>query len=217
MSIDFTLNTHILLPSLLSVTAVVQLFVNILKQLAQGYVDLLKLFIVSVKSAYQSTNITTLSSMKDIVQMVNECPTNTAGRPLELEEIQLRTSWIYAVALMLDHIEYRKVATPKNSNIQSHAYELDEIATNVKSTYGPVLPAIISLQNSGGSLRTQDFIQENKALLPGSIFDDDIQFVIASQTIKVLWYTLIVLEEERKANDMDNVARPQIPREEGIN
>jgi hypothetical protein len=161
--------------------------------------------------------------MKDIVQMVRACPINTAGRPLELEEIQLRTSWIYAVALMLDHIEYRKATSIENGTMaQPSSNESDEIADSIRCTFGPVLSTIVELQRSGGSLNTQEFIQQHKALLPESIYDDDIQLVIASQTIKVLWYTLTVLDEERIANDVDDmselpVARPQIPRGEGIN
>ena len=61
---------------------------------------------------------------------------------------------------------------------------------------------------------------QNRSFFPNTLYDDDVQLAIASQTIRVLYYTLTVLEEERLASDSDelsNMARPQIPRGDGIN
>ena len=67
----------------------------------------------------------------------------------------------------------------------------------------------------------EEFMNQNRHLLPDTVYDDDVQLAIASQTVKVLFYTLTVLEEEQLANDNDDVissaARPQIPRGDGIN
>lgn len=160
--------------------------------------------------------------MKDIVTMVNMCPTNTAGRPLAEEEVQFRTTWIYAVALMLDHVNNttNSLATTEIVSTELAAVDDDDIAKIVQNTYGPILSVIVDLKNTGDSLKTQEFMNQNRPLLPDTVYVDDVQLAIASQTVKVLYYTLTVLEEERLANDSDdisNVARPQIPRGDGIN
>lgn len=194
-------------------------FIQSCMQMAQGYVDVLKLFIVSVKAAYQRSN--GYNSMDNIVRMVDTCMVNTAGRPLELEEIQLRATWIYAVALMLDHVNYHNEGLTTNRMDQSFDDNEDDcIASTVASTYRPVLSKIFELKHSGNMLKTQDFMEQNKGLFREELFDDNVQLAITTQTIKVLWYTLTVLEEERLANDTDeitDISRPQIPRGEGIN
>jgi hypothetical protein len=189
-------------------------------------VDVLKLFIVSVKSAYQrctnsdsSSSSSSSSGIRDIVVMVDACPNNTAGRPLTEEEVQLRTTWIYAVALMLDHIQYPTTTTIGSSS-RTVVDTDDTIAKTVQNTYGPILSNIVDLQSRGDKLKTQEFMTQYQHLLPAHIYDDDVQLAIASQTVKVLYYTLTVLEEERLANDSEdssNVARPQIPRGDSIN
>jgi hypothetical protein len=177
-------------------------------------VDVLKLFIVSVKSAYQRSN--GYNSMNDIVHMVDTCPINTAGRPLDMDEIQLRTTWIYAVALLLKHIDYQiqsQVANTTDTR-QTITDKPDDMALNVQTIYGPMLDVIVELQKSGDRLNTNEFMQRHRHLLPETIFDEDAQFAISSQTIKVLYYTLIVVEEESLANDNDSIsdlARPHIP------
>ena len=160
--------------------------------------------------------------MQDMISMVNTCPINTAGRPLTLEEMQLRTTWIYAVALMLDHIKYKSDSsvTSENDKHQRPDDDAEDAANSVKSTYGPILSAIVDLKNRGESLKTQEFMIQNRSFFPNTLYDDDVQLAIASQTIRVLYYTLTVLEEERLASDSDeisNMARPQIPRGDGIN
>jgi hypothetical protein len=173
-----------------------------LQQLAQGYVDVLKLFIVAVKAARERQCLADA-----LVESVNECPVNTAGRPLMPEEIQLRTTWIHAVYLMLNHIEH-------------DADNNDD--DNVQTTYAKILPDLVELKQGEGPLITQQFVREHGDALPSIIQEDELQMAIVSQTIKVLWYTLVVLEEERLANDdIDDdplkVARPQIPRGQDIN
>jgi hypothetical protein len=160
--------------------------------------------------------------MKDIVSMVDSCPTNTAGRPLAMEEIQLRTTWIYAVALMLDHIDHRSTSSTASESVTNQRTDdtTDDIAKTVQNTYGPILSTVVDINKNGDKLKTQEFMNQNKHLLPDNVFDDDVQLAIASQTVKVLYYTLTVLEDERLANDddeMSSVARPQIPRGDSVN
>ena len=158
--------------------------------------------------------------MSTVVDQVNACPLQTAGRPLVAEEVQLRTTWIYAVALMLDQVEYD---AKKGLQRRNGKDEDDPIAREVKSTFGPTISALLELQETGGTLKTSDFMEQNASLLPETINDDDVQFAIVSQTIKVMWYTLVVLQEEQWASggsDDDTSplsARPPIPRGSGVN
>lgn len=171
--------------------------------------------------------------MTDIVDAVNGCPVNTAGRPLTPEEVQLRTTWINAVFLMLEHIGHDSTTT--NTSTTTTAKRggdgIITIGDNVRSTYAPILPDLVALKESDGAggakssslLDTQEFVNQHAHVLPAIIQEDVVQMAIVSQTIKVLWYTLVVLEDERLANDDDDdprlqgVARPQIPRGQGIN
>lgn len=153
----------------------------------------------------------------NLVDWIDACPVQTAGRPLAPEEVQLRTTWIHAVNLMLDHIGHDD-STAVTADTPETCHDLSV----VRSTYSPILPDLLALKGSGGSLNTPVFVQEHKDVLPASLQEDAVQMAIVSQTIKVLWYTLVVLDEERLANDINNddqlnVARAQIPRGQGIN
>ena len=170
---------------------------------------MLKLFIVATKASYEREGTT----IDQLIEAVNTCPVNTAGRPLMPEEAQLRSAWIHAVYLMLDHIGH-----PTKNN----GGESSDIADDVRNTYSAILPDLVALKESSGTgfVNIQEFVQDHADVLPASMEEDALQMAIVSQTVKVLWYTLVVLDEERLANDEDadmSVARPQIPRGEGIN
>ena len=77
-------------------------FVNEVMQLSQGYVDVLKLFIVAVQSGY-SPEIPPTKLQK----IVDQCPVQSANRPLMPEEIELRKTWMHIVYLVLDFVEYQ--------------------------------------------------------------------------------------------------------------
>jgi len=191
-------------------------FIQACLSLAQGYVDTLKLFIVAVKASYERGNV----SVSRLIQAVNECPTNTAGRPLMPEEEALRSTWIHAVHLMLDHINH-----PRPLPTESEDNDLDiDIDATVRETYNTsILNDIVAAQESNVVWNTNDFVARHKEMLLDD--DDPVQTAIISQTIKVLYYTLVVLAEERLANveegDNDDVtvtaAKPRIPRGTGFN
>jgi hypothetical protein len=157
--------------------------------------DVLKLFIVAVKTSYERGNL----SIAELVESVHQCPVNTAGRPLMEEEIQLRTTWIHAVHLMLNYIDHE-------TNRTIHGGDAWDLDLDVKSTYEPILSPIVLLHETDGKLKTNDFVQEHADVLPGTVLENEQQRAIVSQTIKVLWFTLVVLDEERLAND--DIATP---------
>ena len=171
--------------------------------------DVLKLFIVSVKAGYE-TNVTPTS----LVGKVNECPVNTAKRPLVSEELLLRTTWIYAVYMILEYIDHpilnviTATTTPTTEKVQD-----DEIYSTVRDIYSGIVPILLSIKQGdhtkyGDKFNPQQIVQDN-AILLGLKNDDNnnvnnenqIQIAIITQTIRVLWFTLIVLEEEKFAND----------------
>jgi len=71
-------------------------FIQSCLQLSQGYVDVLKLFIVAVKTGYE-TNL----SLEELHDLVTDCPVNTAGRDLMKEELALRREWMMMVYEMM--------------------------------------------------------------------------------------------------------------------
>ncbi len=65
-------------------------------QLAQGYVDVLKLFIVAVKTGFEKK-----IPLDELNQLVRDCPVNSAGRVLMKEELELRREWMAVVYGMM--------------------------------------------------------------------------------------------------------------------
>ena len=193
-------------------------FIQACLSLAQGYVDTLKLFIVAVKASYEQG----VRGVDELVDAVNRCPVQTARRPLLPEEEALRSTWIHAVHLMLEHIGHSSAAQvnadDRNKTI-NHAIDL-----HVRETYTPILDDIVQAKARGDaqSWNTNNFVTSHRDLLPETIWEDQVQMAIVSQTIKVLYYTLIVLAEERLANleeddDIPVLPKPKIPRGTGFN
>lgn len=170
-------------------------FINACLQLSLGFVDVLKLFIVAVKAAYEND-----ISPSQLVDDVANCPVNTAGRQLMPEEIQLRTAWVHSVYLILEHIDHQNKGRTSGSDIQE----------SVRSTYAGILPHLVALKESGGTFEANDIMEAHADALPKS--DSPLETAIVSQTVRVIWYTLTVLEEESLVNgDTPPEPRPPIP------
>lgn len=188
-------------------------FIQACLSLAQGYVDTLKLFIVAVKASYERGNI----AVESLVRAVNECPTNTAGRPLMPEEVALRSTWIHAVHLMLEHIGH-----PRKSD-GTDAAVTHQIDSKVRERYSPLLDDVVQAKALGNAWNTNAFIATHQGVLPFTILEDQVEMAVVSQTVKVLYCTLVVLAEERLANleedddDTPVTAKPKIPRGTGFN
>jgi len=196
-------------------------FIQACLSLAQGYVDTLKLMIVAVQASYERGTV----AVQDLVTSVNECPTNTAGRPLMPDEVALRSTWIHAVHLMLEHIGHHT----HSNTILIPQHQID---STVRATYTPILDDVVvqakqALQGDEDSVwNTNDFVARHQDVLPDAIWEDPVEMAMVSQTIKVLYFTLVVLAEERLANleegdddddEMPVTAKPKIPRGTGFN
>lgn len=177
-------------------------FIHACLQLAEGYVDVLKLFIVAVKTAYQRhipVNI--------LIQQVNALPPVTAGRDLDQAEAQLRSTWIQAVYLMLAYIEYDSISRSEENS--DNIWTLKEVGgtldQQVISKYTPVLPRMVAMREQQRS--QQDVLKVVDKLLPQQEENDVVDQAITTQTVRVLWYTLVVLSEEARADPK----QPDIP------
>ena len=72
-------------------------FIQSCLQLSQGYVDVLKLFIVAVKAGYERS-----IPLNELHKLVQDCPVNSAGRDLMPEEKALRLEWMMMVYELLN-------------------------------------------------------------------------------------------------------------------
>ena len=197
-------------------------FIQACLSLAQGYVDTLKLFIVAVKASYEQG----CRNVDQLIADVNACPQQTANRSLLPEEQALRSTWIQAVHLVLDHIDHSSSVASATTATDSKTENVPikhAIDPKIRGTYTPILDDIVAASNTRGIVwNTNDFVQSHRGALPETIWADPVEMAIVSQTIKVLYFTLVVLAEERLANleeddDMPVVAKPKIPRGTGFN
>ena len=80
-------------------------FVQACMQLSSGYVDTLKLFIASAFTAYERGFTASALNLE-----LGALQTQTAGRPLMQEEVELRTVWLCLVFLTLENIRHPSAA-----------------------------------------------------------------------------------------------------------
>lgn len=97
-------------------------FIQSCLQLSQGYVDVLKLFIVAVKTGYKQS-----IPLDELNQLVKDCPVNSAGRDLMKEELELRREWMMVVYEMMkvlfneNELDQAADATSNNDDDDSKA------------------------------------------------------------------------------------------------
>lgn len=158
------------------------------------FVDVLKLFIVSVKAGYEK-GVTT----DELILQVDAVNPKKAGRELFPEEFMLRNTWIHAIYLVLS---------------DSHHYTQDpsvslSIDQNLVSRYAPNVPILKKQREDGLEFRVENL---GSAI---TMIEDPSELVIARYTLRVMWLTLVVLEEENRCNTefarQDAPMRPQIP------
>lgn len=166
--------------------------VDILTPSFPSYVDVLKLFIVSIKSGYE-LGILPL----ELIQRVDAVERKAAGRELMVEEIRLRNTWIQVVYLVLSKAGY---SSPNVS-------VTDSIDNTIVAAYSDRIAMLVKRRESGEDFRADDLIDAD--------VDDPAEGVIMAQSLRVVWLTLVVMEEEERCNSefarQDAPMRPQIP------
>jgi len=156
--------------------------------LSKGDLEPLRLFCVAVTTAAIKKFPT--ASANALIQMVNDLPPST--RPLEPQEVDLRATWIKAIYLVMGHV----LDDFENSD--------DEVA----ATYGPILIDLVAIHKTGMGLNANKFVESRRDILlpettaanPLALEEDDVvdplQLAVVTQTINVLFTTLLVLEQE---------------------
>ena len=154
--------------------------------LSKGDVEPLKLFIVAVVTATKKHQG---ASAKALALTVDSLPPSM--RPLEAQERDLRETWIKAVYLMMAHV--------------LEGFETNE-TDEVAKTYGPILVDLVAIHRTGMGLNVNQFVASRRdVLLPkrnpliledGPEDEDLVQLSVVTQTINVLFTTLVVLDEE---------------------
>jgi hypothetical protein len=157
-------------------------------------VDVLKLLIVSIKSGYE-LGVAPL----DLIHKVDAVERKAAGRELMAEELRLRNTWIQVVYVVLRHAGYETA----NEGV------LDTIDDSVAALYRSKIPALMTRRTSGQTFNADDLVDKN------SVIGDPTASIIMAQSLRVIWLTLVVLEEEERCNSefarQDAPMRPPIP------
>jgi len=175
--------------------------------LSKGDAGPLRLFVIATKTAYKkypgASGAAISASVDSLLPSV---------RPLDDREQSLRDTWIRAVYLVLERV------LEENEN-ESAGFESDDDDDEVAATYGPILADLVALHQTGMGLNANRFVESRKDLLfpedavgSSSIGknilalependDDDVDPVrvaVVTQTINVLYTTLVVLAEEQE-------------------
>lgn len=184
-------------------------FLNSCLQLSQGYIDVLKLFIVAVKAGYEIG-----LPLGELHELVLECPVNSAGRELMKEEKELRREWMGVVYEMLDAVNS---GPPLGADSGGSGRDVDDDDDDAKKTrisgvVGAMLDVRAELQreeeNTGGeqdasvALLTGLTVERALELSPSltrldESTTDPMERAFFTNDIRVALVTFRVLEEER--------------------
>mmetsp|Transcript_31938 Transcript_31938/g.67152 ORF Transcript_31938/g.67152 Transcript_31938/m.67152 type:complete len:336 (+) Transcript_31938:69-1076(+) len=175
-------------------------------QLSQGYIDVLKLFIVAVKAGYERS-----LSLEELHQLVQDCPVNSAGRDYVKEERDLRLEWMRVVYELLNALKIPDHEAGVDSSIVSGGD--DEL---VNTRVSEVVQAMLAIQNelqneedtSGGkqdatvvlsNLTADQALERSPSLskLNESMSSSPMEKAFLINDIRVALVTFRVLEEEK--------------------
>ncbi|GAX14106.1 hypothetical protein FisN_8Hh057 [Fistulifera solaris] len=166
-------------------------FVPACLQLAEGYVDVLKLMIAAVQSAYVQGIPPAL-----LIQEINALTTPGAGRPLMPEEEQLRNEWIQIVYITLQTLKYKNLP---------HSFP-----TEIQETFGMAAPVLIRRRQWSSEWKGQEVWESCS-----QFFAPTQPKALIMQSLRVLWVTLSVVEEVERCEGefakMDAPLTPPIP------
>mmetsp|Transcript_29231 Transcript_29231/g.44633 ORF Transcript_29231/g.44633 Transcript_29231/m.44633 type:complete len:323 (+) Transcript_29231:215-1183(+) len=209
-------------------------FIKACFQLATGYVDVLKLFLASTSAAYERK-----IALPALIQSVDDCPANTAGRDLSQQELEVRQMWImicYLTLHTIDRLEYGEgesegdgdggsgegSSTSKEVDVMKDLEAL-EISKEIRSQYGALVEAIVrrDLESLGGQQGEGESESESVEELSNDVVaksgGDASAAALLGYVVKVSSLTVSNAMEARLANekliDEDAVGppRPNIP------
>lgn len=178
-------------------------FLQSCMQLSQGYIDVLKLFIVAVKAGYERD-----LSLGELHQLVVDCPVNSAGRDLVKEELGLRLEWMRVVYELLIALD----VPGGEAGVVTAGGDEDLITTRVTGVVSAMLTLLNELQNeeatTGGkqdasvtlsNLTADQALERSSSLskLHESFASSPMDKAFLINDIRVALVTFRVLEEEK--------------------
>ena len=187
-------------------------FVNGVMQLSQGFIDVLKLFIVAVKAAYEQG-----IPVSSLLEEVAACPVQSANRPLMDEEVALRSSWMNVVYLVLERAGHGTDDVAVGGTVDEAARSKYEDIVNVLADAKRKQEEEGSKVDKVASLTLDEIFEMGKssrASFDGLDLDDAMDKAIAQQCLKVMKTVFTVLDEERLCYEEGGVGpapRPPIP------
>ena len=172
-------------------------FVKACMQLSTGYVDVLKLFIASVKAGYELD-----LTIPQLNLEIANCGVATAGRPLAADEIELRSVWISLTYLTLELVHHRPDCTLGES-----------VPPEYRQKFNTFVYDVVNAHKSGftlQSLKLEELMRRDADSPPLEMIEE----AIMSQSMRLVFLTLEVLKEEEEASGNGNgntPPRPPIP------
>ena len=176
-------------------------FIQSCLQLSQGYIDVLKLFIVAVKAGYERS-----LSLDELHALVELCPVNSAGRNLMNEEKQLRLEWMKMVYALLMEWNPNPLdvtcysgddgnGNARISGVTEAMLSIQRTLLDEESTSGGRQDAVVTMTN----LTVDQALAKSSSLsmLYESTANDPMERAILTNDIRVAILTFRVLEEER--------------------
>ena len=195
-------------------------FIQSCLQLASGYVDVLKLFIVAVKAGYEAN-----LSVDVLSKLVEECPVNSAGRDLANEEKDLRREWMLVVYRMLNGLQISDQIIDTNMNNQSAEERVSRVVSAIlavrkeleseeeKSGGKQDAIAAMSTLSVDEAIRRSDLLTNLNdsctSLMEQAFLKNDIR--VAILTCKVLEEEKLCYEGSSSSNTGGEIPRPPIP------
>jgi len=160
-------------------------FVTACMDQAKGYVDTLKLFCVAVKAGYEIG--ATIPALSLALSM---CETQTAGRPLMAEEVDLRALWIALVYLTLESVNH----PTKHSGPEVGA----TVPPDQREKFEPFVRSVVSRKQRGFTLQALKLeeILTDAGEGGSASARTPIETAILSQSMRLVFLTLTVLDEE---------------------
>ena len=135
----------------------------------------------------------------DLISKVDAVPKKAAGRDLMTEEIQLRNTWIQIIYLVLIITGYKIIDDGLIGSI-------DE---SLISVYKAKIETLSKRKENCEDFSMDDLVDVH------DMTNDPIANVIMTQSLRVVWFTFIVLEEEERCKyefaRQDAPLRPPIP------
>jgi hypothetical protein len=174
-------------------------FLTLSSFILHSYVDVLKLFLVATRAAYQQK-----IPLPQLFDLVSACPIQSANRPLSEQEIEVRSTWLNVGYLTLSTLEEMEDSSGKETFFD---WDMD-IPTEVRDQYFVAAQEAVKRERGESAESTEDSMLDN----------DPLQAAIYKTNLKVIDLTLTAVKEERLANessglDGDGVGppRPNIP------